>query len=1022
MQTRTDAVCAGVVRCAMLVVVAMAWCRRTSAPDVLYKVAAAQAFRPVELRMSGVGYAPRVRTARGDTTASHELESTAREVLSSSDTTAPDRAFALLVLHQPRAAVTLLQNSTATKPTAQGWNDLAAALYELGAPEKDTETLVGALAAADRALRLDDGLAEARFNRAALLESLGWREAAAAAWKVYLAAAEDGPWRVEARERLQRLQQPTDFQRWPEARRHLEKAARQGQHATVSRLVCEFPQQARTTAEGLILAEWAEAHTAGKDGDAGAALAVARAVGDALADTSGELLLKDSVSAAATRPDVVARAHLRYRDARLLIRDRRVTEALPAIAEAEELFRRGGSPMTLVAACYRAGVLFDLNRPVEAHGVLDSVAGHDLGRYHALRAQMLWEESMRATRRGESYASLPPSGEGLALFSRLGETDNTIRLLVNRAASLALLGRDREAWELRGELFELAGRSGNPEVIETALHTSGYAAIQEQRYDVAHSLLTVLADSPVQSPVRRFDATLLRTLAGVRIGLTSTEELRKLEQAARALPDAELRQDALDELNSVLALLDADPQDAAVKLSRSIAYRERKQLLTLPETYAARGEAFRRTGNAPAAMRDFDHALSLYERQRQQIGETATRDTFFGTAGSACRELFEIQVERSLEREAFVTAERCRTRVLADIVSPRSAAPRPDLEAIRTSLAEQQRLVHYSVLENVIVVFVLARDRFDMKRLPGSAAAIRTTSEELLGAAGRGDAATFDRLAATLHATLLAPLQPVLTGATELIVVPDEALASVPFAALREPGGRYVVEEHAVSIAPSASVYASARRSGRRDGSRITIVADPTFDPAVTGALDRLPAARQEGTLLGRLYAGATLLAGADATPEKFLDSAKDSEVIHIGAHALVSTRDASLSVFAFAPGGGDGRGLLSLDTISRQDLRRHPLVVLAGCRTAVPGRGRGSIRSLAFAFLAAGASGAVGSLWNVDDGASGVLSVAFHRRLLGGATATAALRDAQLQMLHSSDQSLRNPSAWGGFQMYGAN
>ncbi|HEY0155837.1 MAG TPA: CHAT domain-containing protein [Thermoanaerobaculia bacterium] len=1010
------------MRCAIFVVLAVVGCRRTHAPDLLYQASAAQASRPVELRMTGIGYAPRARTTRGDTAASAELASTAREVLSSSDTTARDRAFALLVLDQRRAAVTLLQNSTTTNPTAQTWNDLAAALYELGAPEADTETLVQALAAADRALRLDGNLPEARFNRAALLESLGWREAAAAAWKVYLDAAEDSPWRVEARERLQRLQQPTDFQRWPEARRRLEEAARQGQHDTVSQLVREFRQQARTTAEGPLLADWADAHTAGKEGDARSALAVARAVGDALAAGSGELLLKDSVSAAAARPDIVARAHRRYRDARLLIRDRRVTDALPAIAEAEELFRQGQSPMALVAAFYRAGVLFDLNRPVEAHAVLDSVAGHDLGRYHALRAQMLWEEAMRATRRGESYASLPPSAEALALFSRLRETDNSIRLLVNRAASLTLLGRDREAWELRGELFELAGRSGSPEVVESALHTSGYAAIQEHRYDVAHSLLTVLADSPAQSPVRRFDATLLRMLAGIRIGLTSPAELRKLEEAARALPDEELRRDALDELNSIQALLERDPEDAASKFSSSIAYRERKQLLTLPETYAARGEAFRRAGKAPAAMRDFAHALSLYERQRQQIGETGTRDTFFGTADSACRALFEIQVERALEREAFVTAERCRTRVLADVVSPRGAAAAPDPEAIRTSLAEKQRLVHYSVLENAIVVFVLARDRFEMRRLPGSAAATRAAVDELLGAAGRGDEAAFDRHAGSLHATLLAPLQPALAGATELIVVPDEVLAAVPFAALRRPGGRYVVEEHALSVAPSASVYASARRSSRGEGSRITIVADPSFDPAVAGALERLPAARREGTLLGRLYAGATLLAGPDATPEKFLDAAEDAVVIHIGAHALVSARDASLSVFAFAPGGRDGRGLLSLDTISRQNLRRHPLVVLAGCRTAVPGRGRGSIRSLAFAFLAAGAGGAVGSLWNVDDGASGVLSIAFHRRLLGGASATTALRDAQLQMLRSPDQSLRNPTAWGGFQMYGSH
>ena len=50
------------------------------------------------------------------------------------------------------------------------------------------------------------------------------------------------------------------------------------------------------------------------------------------------------------------------------------------------------------------------------------------------------------------------------------------------------------------------------------------------------------------------------------------------------------------------------------------------------------------------------------------------------------------------------------------------------------------------------------------------------------------------------------------------------------------------------------------------------------------------------------------------------------------------------------------------------------------------------------------------------------VFSVAFHRRILAGKTPSAALRETQLEMLRSSDSQLRDPSAWGAFQLYAIN
>jgi CHAT domain-containing protein len=145
----------------------------------------------------------------------------------------------------------------------------------------------------------------------------------------------------------------------------------------------------------------------------------------------------------------------------------------------------------------------------------------------------------------------------------------------------------------------------------------------------------------------------------------------------------------------------------------------------------------------------------------------------------------------------------------------------------------------------------------------------------------------------------------------------------------------------------------------------------------------------------------------------------RDFGVIHFATHALADDRDARFSKILLAPSFGDDGALYAAD-ISKLQLQHHPLIVLAGCSTAAPGKGPESIRNLALAFLAAGSRSVVGTLWDVDDAVARAFSVEFHSRLTHGATASAALHDTQVAMMRSPDPRLRSPTAWGAFQLYG--
>jgi CHAT domain-containing protein len=94
---------------------------------------------------------------------------------------------------------------------------------------------------------------------------------------------------------------------------------------------------------------------------------------------------------------------------------------------------------------------------------------------------------------------------------------------------------------------------------------------------------------------------------------------------------------------------------------------------------------------------------------------------------------------------------------------------------------------------------------------------------------------------------------------------------------------------------------------------------------------------------------------------------------------------------------------------------------VLSACRTVRGGRSRASgFTGLSGAVLAAGAGGAVGSLWDVDDRSAAAVMTEFHNRYVRSQDGPGALRAAQLAFLRSRDPALSTPASWGAFRYTG--
>lgn len=349
----------------------------------------------------------------------------------------------------------------------------------------------------------------------------------------------------------------------------------------------------------------------------------------------------------------------------------------------------------------------------------------------------------------------------------------------------------------------------------------------------------------------------------------------------------------------------------------------------------------------------------------------------------------------------------------------------------------------------------------------GEVASLAASYREAIVTAG---AQTAD-LAARLFALRLEPCLPWLDGISTLIVVPGEALAGVPLAALRDADGRPVVERWSVAVAPRAGSVARRGARPAPNAQSLLAVADPPFTaghaaamqrghPAevrdgnlrsvMTGVLHgdtdllqqlaRLPGTRDEVKAVARLFTSTDLLIGEAARKDALIQRQAEGrlsryDVIHLATHALVDAEQSDRSALVLSlvdrpPGAveppGEARdGLLSVGEIAANWHLTADLVTLSACETGL-GRSAPGEGYLGFtqAFLAAGASSVLVSLWQVDDRATALLMQRFYenRRLRAHGKAE-ALREAQLWLRDYRSGSRRpfaHPRYWAAFMLVG--
>ncbi|GET37875.1 CHAT domain-containing protein [Microseira wollei] len=466
------------------------------------------------------------------------------------------------------------------------------------------------------------------------------------------------------------------------------------------------------------------------------------------------------------------------------------------------------------------------------------------------------------------------------------------------------------------------------------------------------------------------------------------------------------------------------------------------------------GAAFFLAGNLPLAEQNLRKAVEILKPLRSKLSDM-DKVSIFQTQLSFYRGLQQVLVAQGKTDEALEVAEAGRARAFVDLLAERLTSPsKTDIQPTITlaeikQIAKEQNatLVEYSLmyddfrfqskqrqeLELYIWVIKPTGDiTFCHQNLPPQPDSLPesgytflqnliTNTRRFMGVEGRGSEMASSRdipikKLKKLHHLLIEPIADLLPNDPNerIIFMPQKELFLVPFAALLDKNGNYLIEKHTILTAPAIQVLQLTHQQQQRvseSANNILVVGNPSPMPE---PLSALPHSEQEALNIAQMHNTQPLI-GDCATKAAILPQLERARLIHLATHGIAKEDSPLESAIAFAPSVGDN-GWLTAEEIFHLQLSAE-LVVLSACST---GKGKitgDGVVGLSRSLISAGVPSVIVSLWSVHDASTAFLMTEFYRNLHQLKLDKAqALRSAMLTTM----QKYANPKNWAAFILIG--
>jgi CHAT domain-containing protein/tetratricopeptide (TPR) repeat protein len=932
-------------------------------------------YRPFEPRAIATGSAPlRLRAAAAGILAIAENEPTSLNL---------HRAgIAHLLMDAPGPAMLALESAIRLQTAATSLEtaidkcrdesllrDFAVAALQHANGGNDVGDLSIALQAADRALELSATSTETRFTRSLILERLELRDDALESWQETLKSAPHSDWRDETDARLRSLRN---------------RANAKPHGVNIADLQRRF--------ENSCVVGWSGQHPDETF------LANCEHIAGAIMLASGDRLYSDTVEGMRVAQN--ERAYAMYAEALRSYQDLSLEDALRGFQRAATEFEKKQDPFAQIAHLRAGSCLFQLNRYELALANAIAVARDTRLKHGSLHAKARWLAGLCRLALYQPLEAIADYEAALDVAVRCRDYESIVALQSLLAEAYNYAGDLDKASLFRRNALRDAYRYGEKRRLQVVLSEAAGAAIDAYRVGEARVTIDRLTQVSVtlDDPSLVVDAMTKRALLMGAIG-NSAEGRSAIVDARRwasRIRDPAIR-DRMDAFVEVAAIAVGIPPANNPESNAVEFYRRTGNAFGLSDAFARRGRLFAMRGDLAAAQTNFERALDIARVECLAIPDRTAHDTFVEQRQELFNDLVDVAWRQSRWRQALQFSELSRGALLRGDSAPWRIPP-------------STTVLQYHVTAERAYAWVLADNRVVSVLLPVSPRALRAITARLQNEIAKGSMSNVTLR--DLHGALIEPVEQLLHSNT-IAIVPDKEIGAVPFSALRDRKGSYLVERFRVALIPSLACLDRQIDETSSLNDLALIVASDTASGAAI-----LPMAFGEADDVARLYKHPVVLKGRSASIDGVLETAKRARVIHIIAHAVANYERPSLSSIML--GDPSRPAILYARDIATIRLAGSPTVILNACDTGTGGGKRAGPNSLATAFIAAGASEVVSTLWPVDDAAAAAFAVTLHRRLRSGEGAAYALRAMQLASIRSSSPTRQQPFLWAAYQIVG--
>lgn len=497
-------------------------------------------------------------------------------------------------------------------------------------------------------------------------------------------------------------------------------------------------------------------------------------------------------------------------------------------------------------------------------------------------------------------------------------------------------------------------------------------------------------------------------------------------------------------------------------------YQQQVEAAKKSSNFLAQGTAlnnlaltFLKSNNGKEAQSILLEALKAWEAIRVQLG---SKDNYEAEQAKTYRLLQQSLIAQNQPEAALEIAEQGRIKQIVELLGLRlpsepvgiglKAAPPqltlPTLLEIKKVAREHSAtLVRYSIIsDSDLYVWVIqpsgeiAFRSVDIKSQKlvypiSSLEAVVSQSLASIGVRGKSSTilaeskenATEDKPLLQLYQLLIKPIEELLPkdAKARVIFIPDNELFFVPFPALVDITGKYLIEKHTLLTSPSIQVLALTQQQRKNvTGDKVLVMGNPTM-PNLGGAIAQPPAllrGEQEALEIAQFLKTEAFI-GNQATKSAFLEQLPKARRIHLATYGLLDNvkRQGVPGGIALAPSGNDNGILtasdilnLSEQTQDRKSPLRAELVVLSAGNLGNNQLKPDGLIGLSTSLMSAGVPSIILSLGTGTTKTTSDLMIEFYQQLKQTNDKAQALRQAMLKI----KEKYPNSQEWAAFTLMG--